>query len=88
MESYVAMVCDSSGGGIFGYIPLLPGELLLENILSIYKKWDFATMVFFMWAHQFYLKGAPQTFNPRMLHGVQIDPRPFKIIYKIACKRN
>ncbi len=39
------MVCDSSGRNIVGYIPLLPGKPLLENIFSIYEKRDFATMV-------------------------------------------
>ncbi len=39
------MVCDSSGGNIVGYIPLLPGEQLLEDVFSFYEKRDFATMV-------------------------------------------
>ncbi len=43
LESYVAMVRDSSGGDIVSYIPLLPGEQLLEDTFSIYEKQDFAT---------------------------------------------
>ncbi len=44
-ESYVNMVCDSSGGDIVDYIPLLPDEQLLDDVFSIYKKRDVATTV-------------------------------------------
>ncbi len=47
LESYVAIVCDSLGGDIVRYIPLLPDARLLEDAFSIYEKRDFATMVVF-----------------------------------------